>query len=103
MKSKSLCIKTVSVDVDGHYRIQSPTGVIVNTEHLSELNLLPKFLAYFQVTKQLMSCQPDEQDIVLLAGLIVFDPARQVEFTQQQRQIIINVNHRNTEVVHQSF
>ena len=87
--------KTVSVDGDGHYRIQSPTGVMVNTEHLSELNLLPKFLAYFQVTKQLMSCHPDEQDIVLLAGLIVFDPTRQVKFTQQQREIMINVNHRN--------
>lgn len=86
--------QTVTVSSDGHYKIQSPTGVVVDTEHLSELNLLPKFLDYYQVTKQLLSCQPDERDIVLLAGLIVFDPTRQaVRYNEAQRDILISVNH----------
>ena len=86
--------QTVNVSSDGQYKIQSPTGVVVDTEHLSELNLLPKFLDYYQVTKQLMSCQPDERDIVLLAGLIVFDPTRQaVRCNEAQRDILISVNH----------
>ena len=40
--------QTVSVDHDGNYAIRSPTGVIIDTDTLTELGLLSTFLDYFQ-------------------------------------------------------